>query len=513
MIARQNSAAPLTSNRHLAASTLLNMIGQGVPILVGIVAMPLLIRRLGIDRFGVLSLIWVGVGYFSLFDMGLSRALTKLVAARLGRQDQHDLLSLVITALLLMSALGVICASIIWVSSSWLTTDVLRVPAAIQSESFGAIRLMALVIPIVICTAGLRGVLEAYQRFDLANLVNAPLGAYTFLGPLLITYFSSSLVAVVGTLLVGRIGFLIVYLRFCLRLLPAEKSGPLFRRDLVKPLFLFGQWITVSNFIISIFTQFDRFLIGVVASVADVAYYGTPADLIRRAAIFPGALATVLFPALSTSLESDRLRVEQLFALGVKAILVVMFPISLILVGLAHEGLTLWLGEQFADKSTTALQILAFGLLINSLAIIPYVFIQASNRPDITARFHLVELPLYLAMLWGLLRTLGITGAAAAWTLRVTLDALLLFGYTRRLLQPERAAVYRWGIISCILFGDYLLVVLISSLPLRIIGLISVLVINAWGCWQYVLSPAERSAAKAGLRRWWKKTDKPGAVV
>ena len=47
---------------------------------VGVAAVPPLVRLLGVDRFGVLALAWIIVGYFSLFDLGMGRALTKLVA-------------------------------------------------------------------------------------------------------------------------------------------------------------------------------------------------------------------------------------------------------------------------------------------------------------------------------------------------------------------------------------------------------------------------------------------------
>jgi O-antigen/teichoic acid export membrane protein len=64
----------LTSGRLLARNTIWNLIGQLVPLLVGMVAIPPLVRGLGIDRFGLLSLVWVIIGYFSFFDLGLGRA-------------------------------------------------------------------------------------------------------------------------------------------------------------------------------------------------------------------------------------------------------------------------------------------------------------------------------------------------------------------------------------------------------------------------------------------------------
>ena len=63
--------------RTIARNTIWNIVGQSLPLLLAVVAIPLLIRRLGVDRFGVLTLAWALVGYFGLFDLGLGRALDK----------------------------------------------------------------------------------------------------------------------------------------------------------------------------------------------------------------------------------------------------------------------------------------------------------------------------------------------------------------------------------------------------------------------------------------------------
>src|SRR5438045_3214836 len=79
----------LTSGSLLARNTIWNLIGQSAPMIVAVFVIPRLVRGLGTDRFGALSIAWMVAGYFSLFDLGLGRALTALVAHKLGR-DEHD---------------------------------------------------------------------------------------------------------------------------------------------------------------------------------------------------------------------------------------------------------------------------------------------------------------------------------------------------------------------------------------------------------------------------------------
>ncbi len=183
--ATPNNASRLISGRTLVRNTIWNLIGQVAPLLVALFAIPLLIKGLGTARFGVLTLAWAIVGYFCLFDLGLGRALTKMVADKLGAEQAEDIPRLIWTALALMGMLGIIGAMVAASISPWLVHDILKIPQALQDETLSAFYLLALSIPVVISATGLRGVLEAHQRFDLANIVRIPLGMFTFLGPLI----------------------------------------------------------------------------------------------------------------------------------------------------------------------------------------------------------------------------------------------------------------------------------------------------------------------------------------
>jgi O-antigen/teichoic acid export membrane protein len=125
-----------------------------------------------------------------------------------------------------------------------------------------------------------------------------------------------------------------------------------------------------------------------------------------------------------------------------------LFPAVALTVGLARSGLTIWLGADFAEHSFRVLQWLAVGVLINSLAAIPFALVQGAGRPDLTAKLHLIELPGYLLTLWWLIGARGVEGAAIAWTARMGVDALVLFGMTQRLFRGSvgRARVAAPGI-------------------------------------------------------------------
>jgi len=486
----------LTSGRTLARNTIWNLVGQGAPLLVALFAIPLLIKGMGADRFGVLTLAWAVVGYFSLFDLGLGRALTKLVAEKLGAEQAEDIPRLICTALALMGMLGIIGALVAASISPWLVYDILKIPQALQGETLNAFYLLSLSIPVVISAIGLRGVLEAHQRFDLTNIVRIPLGIFTFLGPLIVLPFSNSLFPMVAVLVGVRILTCGVFLALCLRQVPALRHNIKPQRAMVRPLISFGSWMTVTNIVGPLMVYLDRFLIGALISVTAVAYYATPYEVVTKLWLISGALIGVLFPAFSTTLVQNRARTARLFGRGINYIFLALFPLSLIIVTLAHEGMTLWLGVEFADNSSFVLQWLAIGVFINSIAQIPFALVQGAGRPDLTAKMHIVELPFYLLTLWWLLGVYGIKGAAIAWVARVGIDTLILFVMVRWLLPNTKACMWNSLLRIVIAVCIFIIAGHITNLFLKgmfLVGLLTVFIVVTW---LWLLAPEERKLVK-----------------
>ena len=494
------SVIALTSGRALARNTVWNLIGQGAPLLVALFAIPLLIKGLGTARFGVLTLAWAVVGYFSLFDLGLGRAVTKLVAEKLGADQVEDIPRLIWTALALMGVLGIIGALVAPSISPWLVHDILKIPQELQDETLSAFYLLALSIPVVIIATGLRGVLEAHQRFDLANMVRIPLGMFTFMGPLIVLPFSNSLFPVVAVLVAGRILTCGVFLVICLHLVPALRHNIRPQRSMIQPLISFGSWMTVTNIVGPLMVYLDRFLIGALISITAVAYYVTPYEVVTKLWLISGALVGVLFPAFSTTLAQDRARTARLFGRGVDYIFLALFPLLLIIVTLAHEGMTLWLGVEFADNSAFVLQWLAVGVFINSIAQIPFALVQGAGRPDLTAKMHLIELPFYLLTLWWLLGVFGIKGAAVAWVVRVGIDTLILFVMVRCLLPNTKALMWNSLLRIIIAVCIFIMAGYITGLFLKGMFLIGVLTVFIVVAWLWLLGPEERELVKDFFR-------------
>ncbi len=432
----------LTTGKLLARNTIWNLVGEGAPLLVALVAIPRLVHALGTQRFGILTLVWMLIGYLSLFDLGVGRALTNLIAQQLGAGEEKTLPPLIWTANILIIGLGIAGGLLLASLSRWLVYSVLKIPAGLQKETLDALYVLSLALPAVISTTGFRGIMEAYQRFDVANAIRIPMGIFSFAAPLAVLPFSHSLVPIVVVLVAGRFIALLVHIAACVALLPVMRSAVQWQSDIVRPLLSFGGWMTVSNIVGPIMAGMDRFLVGALVSIQAVAFYATPYEVVTKLWLVPAALAGVLFPAFSTTLMSDPARTRRLYSHARKTLMLVMAPIALAFIIAARPGLRLWLGAEFAANSALVLQVLAFGVFMNSVAFLPFALVQGAGRSDWTGKLHIAELPVYLAAFWVLTTHLGIVGTAIAWSLRVTGDLVLLMIMARKLLRAySRPAV------------------------------------------------------------------------
>lgn len=416
--------------RLIARNTIFNLLGQGIPLLVGLIAMPVAAKGLGPDRFGLLSLAWVIAGYFMVFDLGLGRATTKYVAEMLATGKDNQVPIVVWSSLCTQLIFGLVGAWAFILLTPALVTHMLKIPASLQAEARLMFYVLAFGLPVSLAATSLSGALEARQRFDLTNAIRVPSTVILYIAPVIGVFFNLSLPIVVGFMVGARI-LAVVALLFINNKVYAEFNRPRGSMLILRQLLGFGGWVTVSAVIGPILVYAERFLISVLISVAALGYYSAPLDALTRLWLIPSSLSTTLFPAFTEmAAVKDYQKALQLAIHSIRVLTAVLLPPLVVITISARELLTIWLGPEFAQQSTAALRIATAGLFINSLATIPYALIQGAGRADLTGKFHLAELPVYLLLCTVLIKGLGITGAAGAWTIRLILDALLLFGAT-----------------------------------------------------------------------------------
>lgn len=414
-----------------------NLLGLALPLIIAIFSIPMLIKNVGLERFGMLSLIWVGIGYFALFDLGLGRAVTKVVSELDIDGDKYALESVSTTTLIvagLISCLGgLVLAALVW----GVPSIVDRAPLALRLEVRDSSLWVAACIPVVVLTAVLKGILEGGQRFRALNLIRGPTGALMFLLPALGSIYTPSLTLAVAMTVVARVLMLVAHYLPCRNLVSFQGNG--FSMHWVKPLFAFGGWFTVANLVSPIIVYLDRFFLALLLPLANLAFYTAPFEVVSKVLNIPAAITSALFPALNKMNVVDASGAAKLRKGAQMAVLLIMLGVVFCGVAASASFISVWLGDAFVEQSAPVMRWLLVGFGINSLAQVTYIALQSEGQVKAVACLQLVELPFYALLLWGLITVWGIQGAAIAWAIRSAVDWMLLEFILYKVLKIERA--------------------------------------------------------------------------
>ncbi len=411
--------------------TVYNLAGTLAPMLVGVLTVPVYLRLIGDIRYGVLALVWLFLGYFGLFDPGITRAALFHIARLGGASEGRERESVFWTALVINLCFGLVGGVVLFLAAEPLFVTTFKMPAEMRGEVLSSLPWLAASVPVSIVAGVLGGALQARENFAAFNIINAFTAVTSQLAPLGVALWRGpDLRWLIATVLITRAAAAVPMLLTLARTLPLGLGGR-FEADRVRTLFTYGGWVTISNLINPILVTMDRMVIGSVLGAQAVAVYTVPFNLVSRISILPASVATSLFPRLS---RGDRASSARLAEDSILALSAVMTPVVVIGIAVLHLFMRLWVGSSFAQRAAPIGVVLLAGVWINGLANIPYEHLQAIDRPDLTAKFHAIEVLPFLGVLWAGLHTYGLVGAAWAWTLRVTVDALLLMfvaGQTR----------------------------------------------------------------------------------
>ncbi len=406
-----------------------NLAGLSLPLLIAVVTVPQLISSLGNERFGLLALAWGLIGYAGALDLGIGRALTQRLARLRGEGNLLPIGSFLVTANRITLIAGLFGGVLIALAAlcglgSWVKAETIP-----QIEITQAMLLLAIALPAQAISATYRGVNEAFMNFKGVSLLRIALGIVSFGGPYMVSIFTVELPWLVATLVISRLLALSVYRWLadtCLEKNSIVTTTAKYSSGIAKDLFSFGGWVAVSNVVSPLLMQADRFMIGVFISVAAVSFYVLPYEVVVQSLILVGAISSVIFPNLSKLMHEQPNQWYPYFRRWLYIVAGMMLIVCSLLAIFLPTLLSLWLKTELEPISILVGQILCLGVFANSIGSMFYALLHAKGRADITAKVHIIELPLFLSALFFLLHKFGIVGVAWAWVGRMIFDAVAL---------------------------------------------------------------------------------------
>jgi len=344
----------------IARNTVYNLAGGLVPLVVALVTVPLYLHQIGEARYGVLAIVWLLLGYFGLFDLGLSRATANHIA-RLPAEAGREREEVFWTACILNVGFGLLGGLALYFVGGPLLGHWFKMSAGLHGEALAALPWVAVSVPIATLTAVLTGALEGQERFGIVNLIQAsgtllfqvfPLVAAFVIGP--------SLVVVIPVAVAVR-AISAIPLALAVKAKLPLRGLPQFHVTRIRELLGYGAWVTVTNIVSPVLVSIDRFLIGVMMGASAVAYYAVPFNLVTKASILPSALSRSLFPRLSAQNRGEATIISRD---AVRTLAAVSTPLVVLIIFVIRPFLEVWVGRGFSVEAAPVGQLL-LGTSIN----------------------------------------------------------------------------------------------------------------------------------------------------
>jgi O-antigen/teichoic acid export membrane protein len=405
--------------KNLVRNIVINFAGLIAPTIVSLATVPAYIHLMGVERYGVISLVWALIGYFSLLDLGTSLATENQIAKARGAKDD-SVERIFWAACFLNLATGILGGLLVYFGARFYITYGVRIEPAFQREVMDALPWIAVAVPIANVTWVFAGAITAVERFASYN-TNQTLGTLLFqVLPLVAIYcFSPSLSAVIPAAVCARViaGVLLGIATF--RALGITRMR-LPERRVMGELFSYGKWMLLFSGAGAIAGSLDRVLVGSILGARFVTFYATPQNLVQRLNMLPSAMLRTLFPRLSASSREDA---DTLARSALSFLNGALTPCMIVALFALEPFLNVWLGPTIASVSAPVGRVLVIGVWLTGQSSILGILIQAQANPAYVARVSWLQLPFFVLALWAAIHLGGIVGAG------VIVVAKALFDY------------------------------------------------------------------------------------
>lgn len=498
----------------LLRNSLWHLSGSALPALVALATVPFLIAGLGLEGFGILTLIGSVIGYFGVLDINLSSGSIKYLAQFHAQKDPARFNETFWFGLFFYGLLGLVGALTLLFSASWLVTHFFKVSASLRADTLLTLHIAALGFALSQLQNYLLVVPQALQRYDRSAQVEAFFGVVVNIVSAVVATAGGGMAGVIGArVLIAAVNSL--WMLWLIRSLGVGLRPRWPRRDIRVLLTQFSAYAYLSRLASMLHIHGDKLIIGTLAGPVALTFYTVPAQLATRILGLCFRLSSVIYPrvsALAATGQEDRLRLLYLDSTRLLTYLNLMVLGIIALAG--EEFLRRWVGEEFVAAGYPVLLLITLSLLVDSLTNIPSLVNDGLGHPRVTGRFALARGIIGVGLVYGGTLTGGIIGAAAAHLLASILMTSLFLHYVHgRTVPISLSDTVRLSWLPSVLVGSAACVVLVpvkwllqastsnffATLSLVTIALVG---LNTAG-WFFIVKQDERVALFAAARRFY----------
>jgi O-antigen/teichoic acid export membrane protein len=394
-------------------------------MLVGILILPLYLKYMGAEAYGLVGFFTMLQAWFNLLDMGLTPTVARETARfRGGAIDALSYRRLLRALQLIFFAIALLGGGAMFVFSGLIAESWLKVQALPLAQVQLALQLMALGVALRWMSGLYRGCISGSERLVWLGGFNAFVATLRFVGvlPVLIWVGHSPAVFFTYQLLVAVVELAGLAVK-AYGLFPAVAQGqplgwlPASLFTPIKPVLKFSLTIAFTSSVWVMVTQTDKLVLSKLLPLADYGYFTLAVLAASGVMMISGPISGALMPRMARlQAEGDEPGLISLYRNATQMVAVVAIPACLVLAFFSEQVLLVWTGDaRVAAQAGPVLRLYALGNGFLAMAAFPY-YLQFA-KGDL--KLHLIGNALFVvllipALIWAT-KQYGVTGAGSVW--------------------------------------------------------------------------------------------------
>ena len=385
----------------LKRNILANYASQIYVTLIGIVMVPLYIKYMGAEAYGLIGFFAMLQAWFGLLDMGLTPTMARETARfQGGATDALSYRRLVraLEGVFLIVALAGGLA--LFAASGYIAHDWLQVAHLPAVEVKTAVELMAAIIALRWMCGVYRGAISGAERLVWLGGYNSFIATARFVAVLPVLMF----IGVTPTIFFGfqfciAVIELTGLLLFAYRLMPEIPAGQRlpWKWEPLKPVLKFSLTIAFTSSVWVLVTQTDKLVLSKILPLAEYGYFTLAVLVASGIMIISGPISLAIMPRMAKmEAEGDHAGLIRLYRQATQFVAVLAGAASVTVAFCAEPLLWAWTGDRLlAHNATPVLVLYALGNGILAVAAFPYYLQYAKGD----LRLHLIGNAVFVVLL------------------------------------------------------------------------------------------------------------------
>ena len=472
--------------------------------LVGFAVVPLYLKFLGIEAYGLIGFLAMTQALLQILDLGLAPTINREVARCSATGDMEQAQTLLHTlATLYWGIAAAIAVAIIalapLISAHWLTANNLP-----RDTVMHAVMLMGLVIACRWPIGLYLGALMGAQRLTTSSAVSMVMGTLASVGAVAVMAWVSPTIEAFFTWQ-AAVGVLhAITMRWAAWRAIGRHKGTHFDTVALKKVWRFSAGMVGVAFSGLVFTQLDKLILSKLISLSDFGRYALATVVVSSLYVVITPLFNALYPRFTALVASNEIgKLADLYRLGTRLIGTILFPIAMLLAVFGEDLVRVWTGNAaIAAAVAPVIALLAIGSALHGVMHMPYALQLAYGMTRLPLTINAILMVILVPLIVTLAVTYGALGGAIAWFTLHTLYLLLGTLMTHRILLKGLGG--KWllqdvgtPLAMSVLVGGFAYLVVHSaegSMYLRLLGGAALMVLAA------LLSVAASPQLRAALR-------------